>query len=90
MLQVLLLGKSFHCPFFLRDNNCLYCLSPFFGGALAKPSERFPNYFGAQLWFDHPYLLSCLVAAFICIVSFGFTLVLLKEVNCLPSVFILA
>ena len=57
------------------------------GGALSKPSERFPNVFGDTFWKEYPYFLPCLVAASFVLVTFTFLLIFFKEASC--SVFVL-
>ena len=57
------------------------------GGALSKPSERFPNVFGGTFWKEYPYSLPCLVAASFVLVTFTFLLIFFKEASC--SVFVL-
>ena len=57
------------------------------GGALSKPSERFPNVFRDTFWKDYPYFLPCLVAASFVLFTFTVLLIVFKEVSC--SVFAL-
>ncbi|KAK2459329.1 hypothetical protein APHAL10511_008654 [Amanita phalloides] len=49
------------------------------GGNLAKPSDRFPNYFTAHIWKKYPYFLSCLVVAILNIIVFVIILCFFQE-----------
>ncbi|KAF8740050.1 hypothetical protein AX14_008958 [Amanita brunnescens Koide BX004] len=40
------------------------------GGGLARPYERFPEYFKNDFWREYPYFLSCLGAAIIVFIAF--------------------
>ena len=55
--------------------------SPFAGGVLSHPHERFPALFGNRLWGEYPYLLSCLFSAMCCAICFVLIWVFLKEVR---------
>jgi len=57
------------------------------GGALSKPSERFPNASGGTFWKKYPYFLPCLGAASFVLFTFTFLLIVFKEASC--SVFVL-
>ncbi|KAF8630793.1 hypothetical protein AX15_002723 [Amanita polypyramis BW_CC] len=54
-------------------------IGPMMGGALSRPHERFPAYFGGQFWKEYPYFLSCLGAAIFVFISFLLTLLFFEE-----------
>ncbi|KAJ6557545.1 major facilitator superfamily multidrug-resistance, DHA1 sub-family [Mycena capillaripes] len=59
-------------------------MSPFMGGVLANPAQRWPDTLGKiELLRIHPYFLPCAVAASIAFMSFAFAFVGLRET--LPS-----
>jgi hypothetical protein len=42
--------------------------SPFLGGTLSRPQDRWPSAFSNPFWNKYPYFLPCLVsAAFACV-----------------------
>lgn len=59
------------------------CCSPFAGGTLSRPHERFPALFGNWFWEEYPYLLPCLFSAAFCAFCFVITWLFLKEVSVL-------
>ncbi|ORZ31353.1 major facilitator superfamily domain-containing protein [Catenaria anguillulae PL171] len=55
---------------------------PMVGGLLSNPAKQYPELFGSvQLLIDFPYLLPCLVAAFVSMVGFVCTLLFLDETH---------
>ncbi|KAF8718255.1 hypothetical protein AX14_012063 [Amanita brunnescens Koide BX004] len=54
-------------------------VGPALGGGLARPYERFPEYFKDDFWREYPYFLSCLGPAIIGSISFLITLFFFKE-----------
>jgi len=55
--------------------------SPFIGGILSRPQDRWPNLFSHPFWAEYPYFLPCLaVSAFACL-PFAITAMYLKEVR---------
>ena len=55
-------------------------IRPALGGGLARPYERFPEYFKDDFWREYPYFLSCLGPAIVGSISFLITLFFFKEV----------
>ncbi len=58
--------------------------SPFIGGVLSRPQDRWPEYFSHPFWAEYPYFLPCLVAAAYALLSFILSTLYLKEVTHLP------
>jgi hypothetical protein len=67
-----------------RERFSPVCNSPFAGGVLSRPHERFPALFGNWVWEEYPYLLPCLFSAASCAVFFTFAWAFLKEVGRTP------
>ncbi|KAI9460709.1 MFS general substrate transporter [Russula earlei] len=57
-----------------------YSLSPFIGGVLSKPQDRWPGVFSGPFWDEYPYFLPCLVSAAISCLSFIIVAIFLEEV----------
>ena len=55
-------------------------IRPVLGGGLARPYDRFPEYFKDKFWREYPYFLSSLGPAIIVFISFLTTLFCFKEV----------
>ena len=60
-------------------------IRPVMGGGLARPYERFPEYFENNFWREYPYFLSGLGPAVIVFISFFIALFFFKEVSRLSS-----
>ncbi|KAF8718253.1 hypothetical protein AX14_012062 [Amanita brunnescens Koide BX004] len=54
-------------------------VAPVLGGGLARPYDRFPEYFKDKFWREYPYFLSSLGPAIIVFISFLTTLFCFKE-----------
>jgi hypothetical protein len=54
--------------------------SPFIGGLLSRPQDRWPDRFSHPFWGEYPYLLPCLVAAAYALLSLVLSALYLKEV----------
>jgi len=74
-----------------RNKRCTgFCdvtnvLSPFIGGMLSRPQDRWPRVFSHSLWAEYPYFLPCLVAAACGCASLTANAIYLKEtVHCGP------
>jgi hypothetical protein len=57
--------------------------SPFIGGILSRPQDRWPDHFSHPFWGEYPYFLPCLVAAVYALVALILSTMYLKEV-CFP------
>jgi hypothetical protein len=55
--------------------------SPFFGGVLSRPQDRWPNLFSHPFWGKYPYFLPCLATSVYALVSFALAAIFLKEVG---------
>lgn len=60
--------------------------SPFIGGALSKPHERWPELFADPFWVKYPYFLPCGAASVFSAFVFLVTAIFLKEVTSFPPV----
>ncbi|KAG8213043.1 MFS general substrate transporter [Butyriboletus roseoflavus] len=58
-------------------------IAPLYGGALAKPQERWPNIFPGEFWATYPYFLPCLVSGCFTLFTFVVCATFMKE--SLPS-----
>ncbi|KAF8442388.1 major facilitator superfamily domain-containing protein [Boletus edulis BED1] len=58
-------------------------IAPLFGGALAKPQDRWPDVFQGEFWATYPYFLPSLVAGCFTLLTFFICAIFLKE--SLPS-----
>jgi hypothetical protein len=61
------------------------CLSPFIGGILSRPQDRWPRVFSHAFWTNYPYFLPCLVSACYACVSSVIVAKFLEEVRFLLS-----
>ncbi|KAF9237650.1 major facilitator superfamily domain-containing protein [Melanogaster broomeanus] len=65
----------------------IFCLgqtiAPLYGGALARPQDRWPELFSGEFWAKYPYFLPCAISASLTMVSFFACVLFLKE--SLPS-----
>lgn len=59
-------------------------ISPFIGGVLSRPQDRWPARFSHHFWGDYPYFLPCLVAACYALLALVLSTMYLKEVYHLP------
>jgi hypothetical protein len=57
--------------------------SPFIGGVLSRPQDRWPGIFSHHFWLEYPYFLPCLVVAALSLLQFIITALFLKEVGSL-------
>jgi hypothetical protein len=57
-----------------------HCVSPFIGGVLSRPQDRWPDRFSHPFWAKYPYFLPCLIAAAYALVSLVLCAMYLKEV----------
>ena len=55
--------------------------SPFIGGVLSRPQDRWPERFSHPFWAEYPYFLPCLVAAAYALLSLILSTLYLKEVT---------
>ncbi|KAH9015506.1 MFS general substrate transporter [Lactarius hengduanensis] len=53
--------------------------SPFIGGMLSRPQDRWPRFFSHPFWAEYPYSLPCFVAAACGCASFTANVIYLKE-----------
>jgi hypothetical protein len=58
----------------------LGCFSPFIGGTLARPHDRFPIFHSA-FWEKYPYFLPCIVSATYSALALLLAFCFLKEVT---------
>ncbi|KAI9566764.1 MFS general substrate transporter [Boletus coccyginus] len=58
-------------------------IAPLYGGALAKPQERWPHIFGGEFWATYPYFLPSLVSGCYTLLTFWVCAIFMKE--SLPS-----
>ncbi|KAF9237649.1 major facilitator superfamily domain-containing protein [Melanogaster broomeanus] len=58
-------------------------IAPLYGGALAKPQDRWPELFPGEFWEKYPYFLPCAVSGSFTLFSFFVCVLFLKE--SLPS-----
>jgi hypothetical protein len=65
--------------------NVFRCLSPFIGGILSRPHDRWPSVFSHAFWTNYPYFLPCLVSACYACVSLVIVATFLEEVRSLLS-----
>ncbi len=56
-----------------------FAIGPFIGGELSDPASRWPDLFSANMWQQYPYLLPCLVASALSLISLGFGIFNLPE-----------
>ncbi|KZV82755.1 MFS general substrate transporter [Exidia glandulosa HHB12029] len=55
-------------------------IGPFLGGTLSHPYERYPSWFGNNVfWKEYPYMLPCMVAAAYSAIFFTMALLFLQE-----------
>ncbi|KAF8441539.1 MFS general substrate transporter [Boletus edulis BED1] len=54
-------------------------VGPVIGGTLARPQDNFPRLFSSPFWAQFPYFLPCGVTAGFSLLTFGATLLFLKE-----------
>ncbi|KAG6827618.1 hypothetical protein H0H92_011075 [Tricholoma furcatifolium] len=54
-------------------------IGPLIGGLLSHPAEHFPSAFGNKFWRTYPYLLPCVVPAFVSTICWITTYVFLRE-----------
>jgi hypothetical protein len=54
--------------------------SPFIGGVLSRPQDRWPDRFSHPFWAEYPYFLPCLAAATYALLSLILSALYLKEV----------
>lgn len=57
------------------------CFSPFLGGILSRPQDRWPNVFSHPFWNTYPYFLPCLASAAYACVSLIIVANFLQEVR---------
>ena len=57
------------------------CSSPFLGGILSRPQDRWPNVFSHPFWNTYPYFLPCLTSAAYACVSLIIVANFLEEVG---------
>ena len=57
------------------------CLSPFLGGVLSRPQDRWPTVFSHPFWTKYPYFLPCLASAAYACVSLVIVAYFLEEVG---------
>ena len=55
--------------------------SPFIGGILSKPHDRWPGVFSNPFWIEYPYFLPCAASALFSVFVFVVTLFFLQEVR---------
>ena len=55
--------------------------SPFIGGVLSRPQDRWPDRFSHPFWAEYPYFLPCFVAAGYALLSLILSTLYLKEVT---------
>jgi hypothetical protein len=55
--------------------------SPFIGGVLSRPQDRWPDVFSHPFWAKYPYFLPCLVAAAYVLLALILSAIYLKEVH---------
>jgi len=60
------------------------CLSPFLGGVLSRPQDRWPTVFSHPFWTKYPYFLPCLASAAYACVSLVIVAYFLEEVGFVP------
>ncbi|KAF8135017.1 MFS general substrate transporter [Boletus edulis] len=58
-------------------------IAPLYGGALAKPQERWPHIFRDEFWATYPYFLPCFVSGCFTLLTFFVCAIFMKE--SLPS-----
>lgn len=59
----------------------LYDVSPFIGGVLSRPQDRWPDLFSHPFWAKYPYFLPCLVAAAYVLLALILSAMYLEEVR---------
>jgi hypothetical protein len=62
-------------------------LSPFIGGMLSRPQDRWPGVFSHPFWAEYPYFLPCFAVAVCGCASLIANAIYLKEVCSLSSLF---
>lgn len=60
--------------------------SPFIGGSLSRPHERFPNVFSGSFWKAYPYFLPCVATSGFVMIAFTTALIFFKEVRSIQLV----
>jgi hypothetical protein len=58
-----------------------WVFSPFIGGVLSRPQDRWPDRFSHPFWAEYPYFLPCLVAAVYALLSLILSTLYLEEVT---------
>ena len=56
-------------------------LRSFVGGFLARPQDRWPEYFPQPFWAEYPYFLPCLAVASFSLIQFVIAALFFKEVG---------
>ena len=84
-LLVMPLGLSRHLIRHLSHAD-IEVLSPFIGGMLSRPQDRWPRHFSHPFWVEYPYFLPCFAVAVCGCASLAANAIYLKEV-CLLFVF---
>lgn len=62
----------------------LLIISPFIGGVLSNPAEKYGSIFQNSVFSRHPYFLPCLVAGIIALSGVLIGYIYLEEVSTLP------
>jgi len=61
--------------------DVLRTFSPFIGGVLSRPQDRWPDRFSHPFWAEYPYFLPCVVAAAYALLSLILSTLYLEEVT---------